>query len=184
MSSQPDTHRPHAVNPGPRLRAVAADLEYFRAKRLEPRVFHLARRGVISLNDLIRAGRDTGGDRTSHAAAPDVEQRLRALEDRLDAFVAGIAAVAVATRSADVVVEDIRRERGDYDPFLKIAKRSYSGSVEECMSQLERGLADSEELLDAFTRALLDNGRGTHPPALVMPEQRPARAEGCNKVTI
>lgn len=161
MSSLPDVHRPHAVNPDPRLRALAADLEYFRAKRLEPRVLHLVRRGVISLNDLIRAGRDTGGDRTSHAAAPDVEQRLRALEDRLDAFVAGIAAVAVATRSADVVIEDIRRERGDYHPFLRIAKRTYSGSVEERMSQLEQGLADSEGLLDAFTRALLDTGEIT-----------------------
>ncbi|MGE5131510.1 MAG: nitrile hydratase subunit alpha [Gemmatimonadota bacterium] len=161
MSSLPDTDRPHAVNPDPRLRAVAADLEYFRAKRLEPRVLHLVRRGVISLNDLIRAGRDTAGDRTSRAAAATVEQRLRALEDRLDALVAGIAAVAVATRSADVVIEDIRRERGDYHPFLRIAKRTYSGSVGERMSQLERGLADSEELLDVFTRALLDTGEIT-----------------------
>lgn len=161
MSGVPDIHRPHAVNPDPRLRAVAADLEYFRAKRLEPRVLHLVRRGVISLNDLIRAGRDTAGDRTGHAAAADAEQRLRALEDRLDAFVAGIAAVAVATRSADVVIDDIRRERGDYHPFLRIAKRTYSGSVEERMSQLERGIADSEELLDAFTRALVDTGEIT-----------------------
>jgi nitrile hydratase len=152
---------PHAVNPEPRLRAVAADLEYFRAKRLEPRVLHLVRRGVISLNDLIHAGRKTAAVRTGHAAAGSVEQRLRVLEDRLDAFVAGIAAVTVATRSGDVVVEDIRRERGDYDPFLKIAKRTYSGSVGERMSQLERGLADSEELLDAFTRALLDTGEIT-----------------------
>ena len=161
MSSLPDINRPHAVNPDPRLRALAADLEYFRAKRLEPRVLHLVRRGVISLNDLVRAGRDAAGDRTSRAGAADVEQRLRALGDRLDAFVAGIAAVAVATRSADVVIEDIRRERGDYHPFLRLAKRTYSGSAEERMSQLERGLADSEELLEVFTRALLDTGEIT-----------------------
>jgi nitrile hydratase len=161
MSGLPDAGRPHPVNPDPRLRAVAADLEYFRAKRLEPRVLHLVRRGVISLNELIRAGRDTTADRTIRAGAVDVEQRLRALEDRLDAFVGGIAAVSVATRSADVVIEDIRRERGDYHPFLKIAKRAYSGSVEERMSQLERGLADCEELLDVFTRALLDTGEIT-----------------------
>ena len=161
MSSLPGIHRPHEMNPDPRLRAVAADLEYFRAKRLEPRVLHLVRRGVISLNDLIRAGRDAAGDRTSRADATTVEQRLRALEDRLDAFVAGIAAVAVATRSADVVIEDIRRERGDYDPFLRIAKRTYSGSAEERMSQLERSLADCEELLDVFTCALLATGEIT-----------------------
>jgi nitrile hydratase len=159
MSSLPDFHRPHAVNLDSRLRAVAADLEYFRTKRLEPRVLHLVRRGAISLNDLIRAGRDGAGDRS--AVAADAGQRLRALEDRLDAFVAGIAAVAVATRSVKVVIEDIRRERGDYDPFLRIAKRSYSGSEQQRMSQLERALADSEELLDAFTRALLDTGEVT-----------------------
>ena len=161
MSDLPDIRRPHAVNLDPRLRAVAADLEYFRTKRLEPRVLHLVRRGVISLNDLIRAGRDTAGDRISHAATADAGQRLRALEDRLDAFVAGIAAVAVATRSADVVIEDIRRERGDYHPFLTIAKRTYTGSAEERMSQLEEDLADCDELLDVFTRALLGTGEIT-----------------------
>ena len=161
MSSRPGIDRPHAVNPDPRLRAVAADLEYFRAKRLEPRILHLVRRGVFSLNDLIRAGRDAAGDRAGSAGGATAEQRLRALEDRLDAFVAGIAAVAVATRSADVVIEDIRRERGDYHPFLKFAKRTYSGSVEERMSQLERDLAGCEELLEAFTRALLDTGEIT-----------------------
>jgi nitrile hydratase subunit alpha len=161
MSSLPGADRPHAVNLDLRLRAVAADLEYFRAKRLEPRVLHLVRRGVISLNDLIRAGRDAAAARTSRAGAADFGQRLRALEDRLDAFVAGIAAVAVATRSADVVIEDIRRERGDYHSFLRIAKRTYSGPVEERMSQLERGLAECEELLDALTRALLETGEIT-----------------------
>ena len=35
MSGVPDSHRPHAVNLDPRLHAVAADLEYFRTKRLE-----------------------------------------------------------------------------------------------------------------------------------------------------
>jgi nitrile hydratase len=161
MSGLPDTHRPHAVNVDSRVRAVAADLEYFRTKRLEPRVLHLVRRGVISLNDLIRAGPDPASNRSSHEAAADAGQWLRALEDRLDALVADIAAVAVATGSADVVIEDIRRERGDYHPFLRIAKRTYSGSAGERMSQLERGLADCEELLDAFTRALLDTGEIT-----------------------
>lgn len=161
MSSPPDIHRPHAVNPDPRLRAVAADLEYFRAKRLEPRILHLVRRGVISLTDLIRAGRDTAGDRRRQAEPAGTEQRLRAIEDRLDAFVTGIAAVTVAPRSADVVIEDIRRERGDYHPFLKIATRAYSGPAQERMSQLEQALAGSEELLAAFTRALLDTGEIT-----------------------
>lgn len=161
MSSLPDIDRTHAVDLDARLGAVAADLEYFRAKRLEPRVLHLVRRGVISLNDLIRAGREAAAERTSDAGAADAGQRLRALEDRLDALVAGIAAVSVATRSADVVIEDIRRERGDYDPFLRIAKRPCSGSAGERMSQLDRALAGSEEVLEVFTRALLDTGEIT-----------------------
>lgn len=166
MSSLPDDRREHAVNLGPRLAALAADLEYFRTKRLEPRVLHLVRRGVISLNDLIRAGRDTAGQHSRHAATADAATadagpRLRALEDRLDALVAGIAAVSLAPRSADVVIEDIRRERGDYHPFLAMAKRTYTGPAEERMSQLERGLTDGQELLDALTRALLDTGQIT-----------------------
>lgn len=166
--------KPHAVNPDPRLRAVAADLEYYRAKRLEPRVLYLVRRGVISLTDLVRAGRETGGDRGRHSAPADVEQRLRALEDRLDAFVRGIAAISLATRSADVVIEDIRRERGDYHPFLKVATRTYSGTVEERMSQLEQALADAGELLGTFTRALLDTAEIT--PAQLA-ERRKALAQ-------
>jgi nitrile hydratase len=161
MSGMPGSHSPHPVDPEPRLRAVAADLEYFRAKRLEPRVLHLVRRGVISLNDLIRAGREIKADQVSRPGPADAAQRLRALEDRLDAFVTGIAVVAVATRSADVVIEDIRRERGDYHPFLKFAERTCTGSAEERMSQLERALSDSEELLGVFTRALVDTGEIT-----------------------
>ncbi len=161
MSSLPDNRREHTVNLGPRLRAVAADLDYFRTKRLEPRVLHLVRRGAISLNDLIRAGRHTAGEQHGQATVADAGQRLRALEDGLDALVAGIAAVAVAPHSADVVIEDIRRERGDYHPFLRIAKRAHTGSAGERLSQLERELADCAELLDVFTRALLDTGQIT-----------------------
>jgi nitrile hydratase len=161
MNSVPGSHRPHVVDLDTRARAVAADLEYFRTKRLEPRVLHLVRRGVISLNDLIAAGRQTAGARTGGAVAADAGQRLHALEDRLDAFVTGLDAVAVAPQAADVVIEDIRRERGDYHPFLKMATRTYGGSAEERMGQLERALADCEGLLAAFTRALLDTGQIT-----------------------
>ena len=37
------------------VQAVEADLEYWRAKRLEPRVLQLHRRGVVTLYDLLRA---------------------------------------------------------------------------------------------------------------------------------
>ena len=37
------------------VQAVEADLEYWRAKRLEPRLIQLHRRGVVTLYDLMRA---------------------------------------------------------------------------------------------------------------------------------
>ena len=37
------------------VEAVEADLEYWRTKRLEPRLIQLHRRGVLTFYDLIRA---------------------------------------------------------------------------------------------------------------------------------
>jgi len=37
------------------LRAVEEDLEYYRTKRFEPRIFYLTRKGVISLYDILKA---------------------------------------------------------------------------------------------------------------------------------
>lgn len=64
---------------------------------------------------------------------------------RLDALVTGIAAVTVPVRSADVVIEDTRQERGDYDPFFRLAKRSYAGPLQERMRWLEHTPAESED---------------------------------------
>lgn len=161
MTSQPASHPRHQVNPGARVKAAAADLEYFRTKRLEPRILNLVRGGALSLNDLIRAGREATVESRSGAVPADVEQRLRALEDRLDAFVTAIAAVTVPVRSADMVIEDVRKERGDYDPFFRLAKRTYAGAPEEQMGQLEVGLAEAEDLLRVFTHALLATGEIT-----------------------
>ncbi len=36
------------------IRAVEEDLEYYRAKRLEPRIIHLIRRRVVTFYDLLK----------------------------------------------------------------------------------------------------------------------------------
>src|SRR5258706_7414144 len=68
--------------------AVEADLEYWRAKRLEPRVLQLHRRGVVTLYDLLRAAAQvpTAPIGVSEAAH-DIEGRIRALEDGLDDYI-------------------------------------------------------------------------------------------------
>ena len=37
------------------IKAVEEDLEYYRAKRFEPRIFYLLRRGVVTFSDLLKA---------------------------------------------------------------------------------------------------------------------------------
>jgi len=39
------------------VRAVEEDLEYYRTKRLEPRIFFLARKGIVTLYDILEANR-------------------------------------------------------------------------------------------------------------------------------
>src|SRR5215471_3245924 len=83
------------------VEAVEADLEYWRTKRLEPRVIQLHRRGVITLYDLLRAAanpavepaHDTAHDPAHDSArdsSHDIEGRIRALEDGLDEYIRGI----------------------------------------------------------------------------------------------
>jgi nitrile hydratase subunit alpha len=90
------------------------------------------------------------------------------VEDELDRLVRGIAAVTVPhAGAAPVAIDDTRKERGDYDPFFRIATRGLGeGPLDERLARLDAELADSHRLLDAFTRALLARGRIT--------EQQPA----------
>ncbi len=80
------------------LRAVEEDLEYYRTKRLEPRIFYLTRKGVISLYDILNAHFFL---RSKSESAKNLEQsqkgtvaRIRELEDGLDDYVKGISLVA------------------------------------------------------------------------------------------
>src|SRR5215831_6988739 len=114
------------------VEAVEADLEYWRTKRLEPRVIQLHRRGVITLYDLLRAAAAvTVAPAPANEAAPDIEGRIRALEDGLDDYIRGIGLASLDAPGHPFVIEDTRKERGDYDDFFRIAKPPHDGTLEQ-----------------------------------------------------
>jgi len=146
-------------DPAGHVRAVEEDLEYYRTRRLEPRIFFLVRRGYLTLYDIVKAkARREPGPQAPDASPADLEARIRRLEDALDAYVRGAALVSSDLVRVDAVIEDIRRERGDYDELFRMKKRSRAGSLEELVGQLERDLAEDADVLEAFTRALIDRG--------------------------
>ncbi|MBX5491231.1 MAG: nitrile hydratase subunit alpha [Chloroflexi bacterium] len=148
----------HILDPESHVHAVEEDLEYWRTKRLEPRVFLLHRRGVLTLYDLLQAAtrlpRVAPGDRSTGS----LEERIRALEDGLDEYVRGIALVSLDLPGYDYVIDDTRKERGDYDAFFRISKPSHEGTLEERVARLEEQLRDYSWLLRVLTQALLDKG--------------------------
>jgi nitrile hydratase len=153
----------HIHDPESHVTAVETDFEYFRRKRLESRVLHFLRRGVLTFADLLRA--DVPPQRPAWAERnwPDADGPIRHVEDELDRLVRGIAAVTVAHAGAEQVpIDDTRKERGDYDPFFRLATRGLgSGTLTERLAVLDAELADAHRLLDAFTAALLARGRIT-----------------------
>jgi nitrile hydratase subunit alpha len=152
----------HMEDPEAHVRAVEEDLEYYRAKRFESRLFYLHRRRLLTLYDILHAlPRVTPwtpevppGDRDR----PEVEQRIRALEEGLDEYIRGIALASVEIDGHKMVIEDNRVERGDYDSFFRIHKKPHGGTLDERIATLERDLADYHLLLRAYTQALIDKG--------------------------
>jgi nitrile hydratase len=151
------------------VKAVEEDLEYYRTKRFEPMVIFLHRRGIITLYDILRASAGVKPGAASDSAASaeplSLEKRIRAVEDGLDDYVRGIAMTAGNLAgdfwSDRMVIEDIRVERGDYNPALRIAKKPHGGSLEERVERLEHDLADYMGLLQTFARAMIDTGVAT-----------------------
>lgn len=138
------------------VHAVESDLEYFRTKRLEPRVLHFLRRGIVRFVDLLDA--DVGPLPTADAPA-SIEGRIRHVEDELDRLVRAIAVATVRGEDHAVAIEDNRRERGDYDDFLRLAKRSHGeGSVADRLDVLDAELAEAHRLIASFVAALLTRG--------------------------
>jgi nitrile hydratase len=145
------------------VRAVEEDLEYYRAKRFEPRIIYLLRRGVVTFYDLLKV-RSTL-KKKDHFFKPvksqgrNIEARVRYLEEWLDEYVKSIALVSArAVEGMDMVTEDNRKERGDYDDFFKIKKKEHHGALEERMVNLEQDLTDYQELLEVFVQALIKRG--------------------------
>jgi nitrile hydratase len=143
--------------------AAETDFEYFRRKRLESRVLHFLRRGIITFGDLLRADVPPQGPAWDDRIWPDADGPIRHVEDELDRLVRGIAAVTVPhTGAAPVAIDETRKERGDYDEFFRIAKRGLGqGTLAERLTALDAELTDAHRLLAAFTNALLARGRVT-----------------------
>jgi len=144
------------------VQAVEADLEYWRTKRLEPRVIQLHRRGVVTLYDLLRAAAQgpasAATGEATHKATHEIEGRIRALEDGLDEYIRGIALASIDSPDHPFVIEDTRKERGDYDDFFRIAKPPHDGTLGERIARLEHDLREYQRLLQVLMRALLDKG--------------------------
>jgi nitrile hydratase len=153
----------HIHEPEAHVSAVETDFEYFRRKRLESRVLHFLRRGVISFADLLRADAPPTGPAWADREWKDADGPVRHVEDELDRLVRGIAEVTVPHAGAPpVAIDDTRRERGDYDEFFRIAPRGLgAGSLDERLARLDAELTDAHRLLAAFTGALLARGRIT-----------------------
>ena len=160
--SGPGDHT-HIHDPDGHVTAVETDFEYFRRKRLESRVLHFLRRGIITFGDLLRADSPVETRAWSDRVWKDADAPIRHVEDQLDELVRGIATVTVPhTGAAPVAIDETRKERGDYDEFFRIAKRGLGeGSLEERLERLDAELADSHRLLRAFTNAMIARGRIT-----------------------
>jgi nitrile hydratase len=149
-------------DPEAHVQAVEEDLEYYRCKRFESRILYLHRRRLVTLYDILRAAPKVAPWTPEVPAAdrdrPAVEQRIRALEEGLDEYIRGIALSSVAVEGHQMVIEDNRKERGDYDEFFRIAKKPHGGTLDERIAHLERDLSDYMLLLRALTQALIDKG--------------------------
>jgi nitrile hydratase len=144
------------------VRAVEEDLEYYRAKRIEPRIFTLLRRGFIEFTDLFNAAagspsRDGASD--GNGEEQDLEKRVRALEDALDDYVREIGLLTSSIGGAiDVVTEDSRVERGDYNEFFRLMHREYKGSLDERVRELTEDATKNKRVLEVLARALIQRG--------------------------
>jgi nitrile hydratase len=140
------------------VEAVEADLEYWRTKRLEPRLIQLHRRGIVTLYDLLRVAADVPAAPMAPAnSTADIETRIRVLEDGLDEYIRDVGLASVEPINHHFVIEDTRRERGDYDNFFRIAKPPHVGTLEQRLARLEQDLRAYRHLTAVLMRALLDS---------------------------
>jgi nitrile hydratase len=145
------------------VRAVEEDLEYYRAKRLDPRMLTLLRKGILSFADLFNAAASVSfkAETVEHGdeGGKDLEARIRTLEDALDDYVREIGLTTSSVGDAiDVVTEDNRVERGDYNEFFRLKHREYPGTLDERVRSLTRDVRNNRKVLDVLARALIQKG--------------------------
>src|SRR5215471_3421656 len=140
------------------VQAIEADLEYWRTKRLEPRVIQLHRRGWSRSTICCARRTHVPASAATGEATHEIEDRIRALEDGLDEYIRGIALASIDSSDHPFVIEDTRKERGDYDDFFRIAKPPHDGTLGERIARLEHDLREYQRLLQVLMRALLDKG--------------------------
>lgn len=162
MPNDADHTKPHMHDFEAHVRAVEEDLEYYRAKRFEPRLIYLARRGVITFYDILKAKTDLDSRSRpleGSESSKDIESRIRFLEDALDDYVKGIALISGdAIKGVDAPIDDTRIEAGYYDEFFRIAHKERKGTLEERIERLEKDVRDYRMLLDVYTRAAIQKG--------------------------
>ena len=151
---------PHMQDLEGHVDAVASDLEYFRRKRIEPRILLYLRRGIIGWTHLF-SGHEMVGEPPTPQWESNMELRIRSLEDSLDELILSIANASTPTATHRVAIEDNRTERGDYDPEFRLASRTYEGDLETRIELLEKAVAEALHLVSAFTRALVLVGEVT-----------------------
>lgn len=143
------------------VEAVEADLEYWRTKRLEPRLIQLHRRGIVTFYDLLRTAAAMPAPAAAAEPTGNIELRIRALEDGLDDYIREVGLASVEPIGQTFVIEDTRKERGDYDDFFRIAKPSHTGTLEQRLTRLEQELRAYRNLTAVLMRALLDRNAVT-----------------------
>ena len=90
--------------------------------------------------------------------AEDLDDRIKALQERLNSLVTGILSLQIPIRAGSIAIEDTRFERGDYDERLRLAKRIYPEPLLERLAAVEKVMLESELLVATIQQALINSG--------------------------
>ena len=147
----------HLQDPDANVAAIVSDLEYFRRKRLESRLLYMLRRGYLPFANLLQAAQHNSVTE-QFIPAEDLDDRIKALQERLNSLVTGILSLQIPIRAGSIAIEDTRFERGDYDERLRLAKRIYPEPLLERIAAVEKVMLESELLVATIQKALINSG--------------------------
>ena len=147
----------HLQDPDANVAAIVSDLEYFRRKRLEARLLYMLRRGYLPFANLLQAAQQNSVTE-QFIPAEDLDDRIKALQERLNSLVTGILSLQIPIRAGSIAIEDTRFERGDYDERLRLAKRIYPEPLLERLAAVEKVMLESELLVATIQQALINSG--------------------------